>query len=156
MQLAQFIQRALDFFSKSEANLTAASELQNLRNEKGALEKDLAAAKALTVERDGKITELQGALEKAQGEVNAKGTEIAGLKTELEAEKARTDETLAGMGIDAKRIPIKIEDKKEKGDVIAQHDAIADPVKRMAFYRKNKAAYDAAWSEKNPPIPDKE
>jgi chromosome segregation ATPase len=155
MQLPAFITRAVSFFDKAELNLTAASELQNLRSRQAELEKELATAKTDAVTKDGKITELQAALEKAQGEVNANGTEIAALKLSLEAEKERTTETLASMGIDPAKIPVKAADKKPAGEtkIIEQYEAIKNPVERTAFYRKNQEAFDAAWKAAHPDEP---
>jgi len=153
MQLPAFITRAVSFFDKAEQNLIAASELQNLRSRQTELEKELAAAKTDAVTKDGKITELQAALEKAQGEVNAKGTEIATLTTSLEAEKNRTTETLASMGIDPAKIPVKAADKKTapgSTKILEEYEAITNSVERRTFYRKNQQAYDEAWRAAHP------
>ncbi len=153
MQLPQFIQRALGFFDKAEANLTAANELAAANAKILSLEGELRADNDEITKKAFANAELQVALEKAQGEVNAKGAAVAKLIADLEAEQKRTEETLAGMGVDPKRIPAKKDEPTNgggKGSIIEQHDAIKDATVRMEFYRKNRAAYDAEWRAKNP------
>jgi Tfp pilus assembly protein FimV len=98
--------------------------------------------------KDGEIKDLQAKLETAQGEVNAKGAEVKSLNSQLETEKKRTDETLAGMGIDPKAIPApKGEPGKAaaSGKILEEYGAITNSKERIAFYRKNQAAMDAAY-----------
>jgi len=76
------------------------------------------------------------------------------LKADLEAEKKSVDkkasskalEITAGQG----QAPIKPGTANPAtaggGDIIAQLNSIEDPTERTVFYRKNKAAIDAAYS----------
>lgn len=102
MQLPQFIQRAISFFDKAEANLTAAQQLTQALAKITEHEGTIAGHVKTIGERDSKITELNGKITEAATKMAEKETSA---KAELEAEKKRTEEVLAGMGVDPKTIP---------------------------------------------------
>jgi hypothetical protein len=98
MQLPEFISKALAFFQKAEANLTAEQELVKAKARVIELEAGASASTA-------KVTELQGQLTIANTTITAKDTEITTLKAEVEKEKKRANGVIAGQGIAADAVP---------------------------------------------------
>lgn len=91
----------------------------------------------LTKERDEAVTkrdEFKAIIDKPEGEIEKR----AGLKAK---------EITAALG----QPPLEVKPGTTGGtDIIAQFEAIKSPAARTEFYRKNKAAYDAAWAVANP------
>lgn len=153
MTLNDFLAKASELFNRpaaAEPNkeqeaalVTAKADLATLTATHAETVKQLEAANTT-------IADLRAQLEKAQGEVNAQGTEIKNLQASIEAEKGRTDATLAAMGVPPQKIPAE-KPKDAKDNQAAEGEAkIAEMEKmqgteRVVFYRKNKAAIDAAY-----------
>jgi hypothetical protein len=144
MQLPIFISRALSFFDKAEANLTA--------------EAKLTTALASIAEFTSANAKLGAEITKLTGENAALVTQVADLKASgvkaatdadaaIKVEQQKTTETLAGLGLDPAKIPAKaVGEPAVKGDLVAQYNAMTDPQAKVLFYRANKAAIDASWN----------
>jgi hypothetical protein len=148
--LKEFFSEAVEFFksSKAASAATAADEaFAKLKTDFSQLTADLATAKQ-TIDSLGKqIADKDAALKTKEDEhktaLEAKDKSVEELATK------KANEICVKMGIP----PIRVEKtgaKPADGDVIAQYEAILDPVAKTQFYRKNKAAFNAAWTEKHP------
>src|SRR5712672_1962195 len=98
MQLPDFIKRALAFFDKAEANLTAEQKLSQAQAKITELENAANTAKAT---HESALKEVQGKLDAANEATKAKDEEIKNLKAGVEKEKKRANETLAAAGMPA-------------------------------------------------------
>jgi regulator of replication initiation timing len=143
MQLPDFIKRAIAFFDKAEANLSAEQQVADLKKQikelgehNGRLVQETNAA---TVE----IDRLKGELAKSQEQVNTKAGEIKTLQSALDAEKKKANETLAAQGLPAGTVPAA-EPAASPGaatqDLLAQFENITDPRQRSEFIQKHSSA----------------
>jgi predicted nucleic acid-binding Zn-ribbon protein len=139
MTLNEFISRAVSYFDKAES--TEQKETARLAGRVSELEASLVTANGLVAQRDETIKGLQAQLE-------PQAVKITSLEKALADEKARVTETLAGLGVKPEGIPAADKDKAaepSKASILEQYKAITDPAERVAFYRANQAAMDAAW-----------
>lgn len=139
MTLNEFISRAVSYFDKAES--TEQKESARLAGRVSELEASLVTANGLVAQRDETIKGLQAQLE-------PQAVKITSLEKALADEKARVTETLAGLGVKPEGIPAADKDKAadpSKASILEQYKAITDPAERVAFYRANQAAMDAAW-----------
>jgi predicted nucleic acid-binding Zn-ribbon protein len=139
MTLNEFISRAVSYFDKAES--TEQKETARLAGRVSELEASLATANGLVAQRYETIKGLQAQLE-------PQAVKITSLEKALADEKARVTETLAGLGVKPEGIPAADKDKAaepSKASILEQYKAITDPAERVAFYRANQAAMDAAW-----------
>jgi hypothetical protein len=143
MQLPEFISKALAFFQKAEANLTAEQELAKARSRIVELE-----ASADTVDGlKARILELETAATASAATLKERDTEIATLKASVETEKGKTTDTLSGMGVRPDTIPgagAPAAGADTGKSLVDQMNAIKDPSARTAFYRKNREGLLAA------------
>jgi chromosome segregation ATPase len=142
MQLPDFINRALAFFQKAEANLTA--------------EQELAQAKAKVVSLDAEIVTLKEKLTGAESqakELTAKlepqAVRITQLEADIEKEKSKATETLAGLGVKPENIPApaagtQATESEPGKELVDKFLAIKDPGEKTLFFRKNEKAIHAA------------
>lgn len=139
MTLNEFISRAVSYFDKAES--TEQKESARLAGRVSELEASLVTANGLVAQRDETIKGLQAQLE-------PQAVKITSLEKALAEEKARVTETLAGLGVKPEGIPAADKDKAadpSKASILEQYKAITDPADRVAFYRANQAAIDAAF-----------
>jgi uncharacterized coiled-coil protein SlyX len=143
MQLPDFIKRALTFFEKAEANLTAEQQLSQAQTKVAELEgqatKDKGAIEAL----NATIKDLQGKLETAQNEVNAKGTEIKTCRRKSKRKRsARTKPSPPRDCRPAELLPQIRPQRRERAlkSLIDQMNAITNPRDKSAFIQKHYAA----------------
>ena len=105
LALPDFIKRAVAFFDKADANLTATELLATATAKITALEKELSDLKASSSQFTVQITDLNAKLETAQAEVNAKGTEVKNLQAELATAKGTANAVIASQGLAAEKLP---------------------------------------------------
>lgn len=123
--------------AENEPKLKEASDL--LAAAKG----EMAAAATAIADRDATIAKLTADLAAATEKLTASATAAAAA---LVTEAKRTDETLAALGVDPKSIPAPSAagSTVTANALVAQLNAITDPVKRTQFFRANKQAIYAA------------
>ena len=139
MQLPDFIKRALAFFDKAEANLTAEQKLTQAQARVAELEKAATEAKA---GHESALADLQGKLSTALNDIATKATEITALKAEVEKEKKRANETLAATGLAAGTAPAAdaaATPGAPAKSLVEQMEAISDPKAKAEFIQKNFA-----------------
>ena len=98
------------------------------------------------------IATITARAEKAESDLKVANEKLANPSEQIKQAAARkAQEITASQG----QPPVKAETGAgpAAGDIVAQHAAIKDPVAKLQFYRKNKAAYDAAWAAQNPAKP---
>ena len=105
LALPDFIKRAVAFFDKADANLTATEQLTQANARIATLEKELSDAQAASSQFTVQITDLNAKLETAQAEVNAKGTEVKNLQAELATAKGTANAVIAAQGLAAEKLP---------------------------------------------------
>lgn len=135
------------------------------------LEAELAKTKATppppaSAADDKRIEDMTASIAALGDNVATIGAQITALETKLGTELARVDKALTDYKADAEKIGTRLaaEITARQGqpplnpgttagtttgggaDILAQYNAISDPIARTEWYRKNKAAYDAAWS----------
>lgn len=137
MNLNDFIQRAVAFFDKAETKVEAQAAEQA---------KQLTDARARIAELETAGAEKDKAIADLKAQAEPQAVKITNLEAELAAEKAKTTETLAGLGVKPADIPAATEAKPEDTAKKLLEDlaALKDPVERAHFYRKNKDAIRAA------------
>jgi hypothetical protein len=140
------------------------------------LEAELAKASAGSSAPPDKIVALEKRLEDLAASMATLGESVAALEKAISAsgdsfkvEIARLDKSFTEFQTSAKEIGSRLaaEITARQGqpplaagntsgtqsgggaDIIAQFNAITDPVARTEWYRKNKVAYDAAWTAAN-------
>jgi len=155
MTLSEFLGKAGGLFKAAEkidglATADNQSEVQALKDANETLQTDLAAAQ-------GEITQLKEKIAQKDSELATAQTSIKNLqatidKPEGEIEKRsglKSKEIVKSLGVD----PLPTTPAATGGgtDILAQYAAIKTPAERTEFYRKNKAAYDAAFrASQNP------
>src|SRR5881394_2249467 len=97
--LPSFMERAVAFFGKAEANHTAADA------KIAALEFENAKLKVAATEAETRITALTGEVETAKAATVAKETEVTTLKAELETAKGKANAVIASQGLEAEKLP---------------------------------------------------
>lgn len=95
MQLPDFIKRALAFFDKAEANLSAIDLAK----------KHVADLEASVAKSAKDLADVQGQLAKATTDLAARDKQISALQADLAKEKARANATIAGQGLPAEQVP---------------------------------------------------
>jgi len=143
------------------------------------LEAELAAAKtsaASTAPTPDKIAALEKRIDDLAASIATLGESVAILEKSastsadsFKVEIARLDKSFADFQTSAKeigsRLAAEITARQGQGplapgstagtqsgggnDLVAQYNAITDPIARTEWYRKNKTAYDAAWTAAN-------
>lgn len=141
MQLPDFIKRALAFFDKAEANLTAEQKLTQAQAKVAELEKAAIDAKAA---HESALKEVQGKLDTANELIKAADKQIVDLKAEVEKEKKRANETIAGQGLPAGSTPAGEPAAGGPGapakSLVEQLEAITEPKAKAEFIKKNFGA----------------
>jgi hypothetical protein len=155
MTLNEFLTKAGNLLGLAEKNLTAESDLTKCRADLAAkiseLEQSNAQVVTLTTDLAARTTELastKATLIAAQAEVTTLKATIADPKGEIEKRaSAKALEITAGQG----QPPVGVTSTTAPGAtssgdaLVAQLQGITNPVERVEFYRKNKAAIDAAY-----------
>jgi septal ring factor EnvC (AmiA/AmiB activator) len=158
MTLNEFLTKAGNLLGLAEKNLTAESDLTKARadlaSKTSELEQSNAQVVTLTADLAARTTELastKATLIAAQSEVTTLKATIADPKGEIEKRaSAKALEITAGQG----QPPVGVTAASSPGAtssgdaLIAQMEAINHPAERVEFYRKNKAAIDAAYRNK--------
>ncbi len=150
------------FFNIGKAN----EEITRLETELATAQAALATSteNASAVEANAETLKAKVAeLETASTSVAALTSENQKLSTDLAAANAKLANPGEQITIKASQEALKITQAQGQppiaatasasgagGDILAQHAAIKDPAQKMAFYRKNKTAFDSAWKAANP------
>jgi hypothetical protein len=132
------------------------------------LQTALAESRATLSAAQSEVTQLKKDLADKLSALAAVQTSITTLTAERDAFKATIDkpdgeiEKRAGLKareIVAKnfgQVTLEVDPSKQAGgDILAEFEAIKDPVARIQFYRKNQAAYDAAFKDRSQQPPKK-
>lgn len=147
MTLSEFLSKAGNLFGAAEKVESIAngapdakqltelkSEVQALKEANEKLQEELSSTKEELVKATKQRDEFKAIIDKPDGEIEKR----AGLKAK---------EITAALG----QPPLDVKPGTTGGaDILAQFYAIKSPAARTEFYRKNKAAYDAAWAVANP------
>src|SRR5438034_632199 len=104
LALPDFIKRAVAFFDKADANLTATESLTAADAKIAALEFENAKLKVSATESDAKLTALTGEVETAKADLLAKETEVTTLKAELVTAKGTANAVIASQGLAAETL----------------------------------------------------
>ena len=145
----------LGFADKVEAALPNAAEVATLKNDltqaAGKIVELEGAAKTATATieaRDASILDLQGQVTAANELVKAKDAEIATLKADNAKEKGKANETIAAQGLSAEQLPAAQPAANAGTDLVAQYDAIKDPVEKAKFRAQHMNAMFKAAAKK--------
>ena len=146
--------RMLGHAEKVEASLSPTKDLDSAKARVTELEAQVEKDKATIAALEGQVKDLQAKADKAGADATAATTEVTTLKAALEEEKTRVDQTLAAMGADPKSIPAAPPGKPSASTsagekLIAELNALQNSHERTLFYRKNKAAIDAAYAARD-------
>lgn len=102
MQLPDFIKRALAFFDKAEANLSA---IDLAKKHVADLEADVAKSAKDLIDAQASLKDLQAKFDKATTDLAARDKQITALQADLAKEKARANATIAGQGLPVDQVP---------------------------------------------------
>jgi hypothetical protein len=134
MQLPEFISKALAFFQKAEANLTAEQELGKARLElKTVSDKATADIAAL----NSTIKDLQATVTTHETSIKAKDTIITTLKAAVETEKKKANAVIAGQGVPADAVPEATATEGETPWMKYQRLMATDPRAAGQYYLDN-------------------
>lgn len=123
-----------------------AGPAQESANKLVQVEADLSTAKA-------SISSLTARAEKAETDLKAANEKLANPSAQIkEVASRKALEITQAQG--QPPVTPSTSSTTQTGDPVAQREAIKDPVARTEWYRKNKAAYDAAWRAQHPAKPD--
>lgn len=124
LALPDFIKRAVAYFDKADANLTASEQLTAANAKIAALETELATLKAASTDFTVKITALSTEVETSKSALAAKDTELKNAQTQIETEKRRALDVLAAQGIAPDALPATTPNESTAG-------AQLDPVSKL-------------------------
>lgn len=135
-----------DAKNASENAAAIATNAEGVTTELTQLKADHATAKT-------SISSLTARAEKAETELKAANEKLANPSVQIkEVASRKALEITQAQG--QPPVTPSTSSTTQTGDPVAQFNAIKDPVARTEWYRKNKAAYDAAWRAQHPAKPD--
>jgi predicted nucleic acid-binding Zn-ribbon protein len=114
------------------------SAAESLQTNLTAAQADLVTAKASVASLGAQVTKLEADLKVANEKLANPEAQV------VQIASRRALEITQAQG----QAPVVNKGGENTGDVIEQFNAIKDPQARTEFYRKHKAAFDAAWRAK--------